>query len=159
MKQGIEWQVCSLENAKKLKALGVPQISLWYHFENRVFTSGEMRGKTIHDGNRPVSAYTVSELGELLPATIRQPHWSEEVRREREEFLKDGMFESIEDTYETLWYESGKDSNRNYQSNYGTDGVSYIDFTEATEADARALLLIHLIEQGLVDVKLLGNKE
>lgn len=87
----LEKQVCSLELAKKLKKLGVKQESLWYHKD----TSGgdwhegeslELEGGKIKNQKKPVaksffmpahmvtehdddvvSAFTTSELGEMLP--------------------------------------------------------------------------------------------
>ena len=78
----LEKQVCSLESAKRLKELGVKQESLfyWYKRECKLSKGFHLIGcgnsvMTIHgslcfkpDNNDIVySAYTVAELGELLP--------------------------------------------------------------------------------------------
>lgn len=85
-----EQQVTSLELSKKLKELGVKQESLFRYFDYPIFSKDnlksnynnylsdhtgvlEFNGKTI-DGNHPIcayknvySAFTVAELGEMLP--------------------------------------------------------------------------------------------
>lgn len=62
----LENQVVSLELAKKLKELGVKQKSLfWWWY------SGKWWRVTLSENNRPdpqYSAFTVAELGELLPS-------------------------------------------------------------------------------------------
>lgn len=62
----LENQVCSLENAKKLKELGVKQDSLWGRNKN-------IGGKEYHLArmyNAEISAFTIAELMERLPAYI-----------------------------------------------------------------------------------------
>lgn len=55
-------QVCSLESAKKLKELGVKQDSLWYWETLRTtnYVLSLVKGQGY-------SAFTVAELGEMLP--------------------------------------------------------------------------------------------
>lgn len=73
----LENQVCSLDLAKRLKELGVKQESLfyWENIGNRWLTL-KMRGELVRNGvrfcpsNLNVSAFTTSELGELLPKEI-----------------------------------------------------------------------------------------
>jgi len=81
----LEQQVCSLELAKKLKELGVKQESLFY-WDNKVNPAYEVGGTEIgkvsfsghikqsqdeiESGNRYYSAFTVAELGELLPEKV-----------------------------------------------------------------------------------------
>lgn len=64
----LEQQVCSLELSKRLKELGVKQNS---HFSwEELFGKPEYRlDVTIH-GEHRVSAFTVAELGEMLPEDI-----------------------------------------------------------------------------------------
>jgi len=61
-------QVVSLELAKKLKELGFKQESLFYH-------NFKIEGKWVIDKGRgwsdSVSAYTVAELGEMLPQILK----------------------------------------------------------------------------------------
>ena len=70
----LENQVCSLELAKKLKELGVKQDSLFkWHSKldekgNRVHT--EIVYLPIKQMEQDYSAFTVAELGEMLPNSI-----------------------------------------------------------------------------------------
>ena len=78
-------QVCSLELAKKLKELGVEQKSLFYwmrslkpdnwqivieHRLGFLFENGADLAKHRKDEFEMLSAFTVAELGEMLPAGI-----------------------------------------------------------------------------------------
>ena len=69
----VEEQVCSLELAKKLKDLGVKQESLWYWVKiaeiDRQWIL--MHTDKVHEGFIYVSAFTVAELGEMLPNKIK----------------------------------------------------------------------------------------
>lgn len=64
----IENQVCALEQAKRLKELGVSQDS-YFHYGDHLEGIAET---WMHEGNEDTfySAYTVAELGVMLPATI-----------------------------------------------------------------------------------------
>ena len=67
----IENQVCALKYSKHLKELGVKQESIWW-WELHNNSESELRyvknGKIIDAGdNYYYSAYTVAELGEMLP--------------------------------------------------------------------------------------------
>jgi len=81
----IENQVVSLELAKKLKELGFKQNSLWYHDRLSDCLDGR-KDWSIHDRGRferlifeeRYSAYTVAELGEMLPfAYFSTRFWSD----------------------------------------------------------------------------------
>ncbi len=121
-------QVCSLEFAKKLKELGVEQKSLycWSNAEwdergreSRRKVWG-VREKAIPEPEYSISAFTVAELGELLPFSQVNKQYCRSVRQ------KLGSY-SCE--YETLT-----------KSEF---------FIADTEADARAKMLIWLLETGL----------
>lgn len=129
----LEQQVVSLELAKKLKELGVKQESLFYwsmqvggHF------SPQFRGYTSALSGRQVpyfSAFTVAELGEMLPTEYREKnrwHYSLVMSRTH----------TIHLNYWSVRYEH-------------EDG-SYEQRQADTEADARAKMLIYLIENDLV---------
>lgn len=68
----LEKQVCSLESNKRLKELGFPQESLFYwiqeptHEKNWVLKNHEEVDFFVGKENA-ISAYTVAELGILLP--------------------------------------------------------------------------------------------
>ena len=68
----IEKQVCSSELAKRLKELGEKQDSLWYWQWNCVACKYFLRTKndvesSIYPYEHYYSAFTVAELGEMLP--------------------------------------------------------------------------------------------
>lgn len=120
----IENQVCSLEQAKKLKELRVKQdsafvwgllnLSLWYIPSHR-------RGKETEVNT--ASAFTVAELGLMLPCA----------------------FDTMRST-EFVWKEGWKpyDNEDNLPFGYET----YFN----TEAEARASILIYVIENKLIKV-------
>lgn len=121
----LESQVVSLELAKKMKELGAPQESYFYwktdedsksYIVNH--NSRYMHSKGVIEAN----AYTVAELGEMLPESIY-----------REKTASNRSFSSVK-TSENKWY------------------VEYYDlsFTEDTEADARAKMWIYLKENNLI---------
>jgi hypothetical protein len=69
----IEDQVCSLELAKRLKELGVKQESYFYWFVLVGIGTARLRNNEWRpevSGEEPISAFTVSELMEMLPAYI-----------------------------------------------------------------------------------------
>lgn len=128
----IEQQVCSLELAKKLKELGVKQDSIiyWYNYSWNgwiVNTRGQLPYNLDTEQDDCVSAFTVAELGEMLPPYI----------------------EKYEKTY---W----RNFNIKFMSYMTRDG-NYDDLCPTqggdTEADTRAKMLIHLIENNLVKVE------
>lgn len=132
----LEEQVCSLELAKKLKELGAKQESAFY-FETIVNEEGDRSvtnlrfGKFFDDAanNRHVSyiaAFTVAELGEMLP--------------------KDSVFLHAKPVHDIYLWES-----RQVMFPDGTIIMPQCGETlSRTEADSRAKMLIYLIEQGIV---------
>src|SRR5213080_1394008 len=116
----LEEQVTSLELAKKLKELGVPQESLYYWYTSE-FGEPHIEHKPSNNVRdwESVSAFTVAELGEMLPqfhtSTSKNMHTGEKYLCE---FWKDGSRQHY--TWAT------------------------------TEADARAKLLIYLFEHNLM---------
>lgn len=131
-------QVTSLALSKRLKELGVNQESLFY-YQGTPIEIGAGMGYVLHYGKQLhwqgvvfVSAFTVAELGEMLP-------WSIEVRKEKF-FLSFG----------------GKENPRNMEY-YPEFEISYSDGEDCvylerapTEADARAKMLIYLLENKLI---------
>lgn len=127
----LENQVVSLELAKKLKELGVPQESLfyWYDFKDGK-TSLETKEARRNDCawcntycmSDVSSAYTSAELGEMLPDNFHtfrkgdQKYWC-------------GLDTRLFNIFENAWW--------NHEE-------------EHTEADARAKMLIYLIEHNLI---------
>ena len=114
----LEKQVCSLELAKKLKELGVKQESVWYW--TQTFNPKrkphpyqfEIQGCGRADTHHKYSAFTVAELGEMLPS---------------------GYYSIREGSVWECWLRNG------------TQKVE-----ASTEADARAKMLIYLLENKLM---------
>ncbi len=121
----LEEQVCNLELSKRLKELGVKQESLfWWCIEPEAFKN---RDWYIGDTNdRKFSAFTVAELGDLLPPDTPSD--------------KDACWMQVsEDGGETHW--------DNVNDGEGVPEPTII--RGGTEADMRAKMLIHLIKSGL----------
>ena len=127
----LEDQVCSLELARRLKELGVKQESffLWMTFRNLSSTTPherltylatgderyEISGRSFNVEQEHFAAFTVAELGEMLPSeTYSLKHW---------------------DGWRCVYAPSGPQSE-----------------IANTEADARARMLIHLLENKLVKI-------
>lgn len=136
-------QVVSLELAKKLKILGVKQDSIlswmflpkdeeWsvqFHTNNTRF--GELsRGEWVASVETGYSAFTVAELGEMLPFSVKGEN--------KEKYL----------TYGIISVEKKTGSRQHYArlDEAGFDGLKTAD----TEADARAKMLIYLLENKLI---------
>lgn len=119
-------QICSLELSKRLKELGVKQESLFYRFQGQGYQyifCKEYEQYSPHvnlDIKDGFSAFTVAELGTLLPA------WFDSAKRK-------------DDDYICRYFEKEQDK-------------SYCSFSEK-EADARAKLLIYLLENKLMELK------
>lgn len=129
----LEQQVASLDLARKLKELGVKQESYWFwgNFDDlgwQIYdkdTIGEYWGVyKMEELQAVVSAFGCSELSELLPNRYVSYHHSL------------GFWDMCEIT----------------NSNQALFGQPHFqnELRADTEADARAKMLIHLIEQKLV---------
>lgn len=125
-------QVVSLELAARLKELGVKQTSLFCWSELESVPSGreyKVYYKDCYSDTNylDIAAFTASELGEMLPASIVYEDYD----------LTLGMAKGV-DNWITLYYEE--------------DSSPPIDFRASTLADSMALMLIYLIENGYVKV-------
>ena len=120
----LEDQVCSLELAKRLKELGVAQQQSLYRY-SAYYYKGETLWKLCDRSEvawiDSVDAFTVAELGEMLPEKYRS-FWHNPNHR---------------------WWVCGK------ESEIGEDA--------STESDARAKMLIYLIEKGIVTTNAKGE--
>ena len=124
----IENQVCSLESSKLLAELGLEVASYFV----RLNTDGANTIMSAKDGWRGAPAYTVAELGQMLPDWIK--------------LSSSYSFNCLNHYGEWItWYEN------EYGDHLG-NGQSM------READARALLLIWLIKNKLVDVAVLNKR-
>lgn len=145
----LEDQVVSLELAKKMKELGFPQHSSFYwqrswHDKPYKFNPGGSWETADQDGR--ISAYTVAELGDLLPDYI--PNLG-------------NLFISFAKTDHTnlekhekpwvnisFWYWSVP---KNYKAGQELKWETHHLVQAESEADARAQMLIYLKENGLLE--------
>jgi hypothetical protein len=164
----LEDQVVSLELAKRLKELGVRQESVCYWTER--WQLGEPDDKTVgvrfasnpdfsgtpysyHAERDLCSAFTVAELGEMLPKIIftkksvfdkEAKQWVEVEFHHQPNFsYKPGAVQYVTSFY----YE--KKYKQKYERYAGHQDQLCILFAD-TEADARAKMLIYLIENKLI---------
>jgi hypothetical protein len=129
-------QVCSLELAKKLKSLGVKQESYryWYEYQDHVIMGTQWcivdptGNFDEEDQGRFISAFTVAELGNLIPGNI------------------DGsIFMTQKGMLGNLWYCTMK------CHNLDGDGLLTEHQENAdTEADARGRMMVYLLEKKLI---------
>lgn len=132
----LEDQVCSIELAKRLKELDVKQDAL-YSWIQRGDTPKDWSASFLQESERAMtkdyvssgwcSAFTVAELGEMLPHHTPS--------------MKDGQGYSCS----TLCSEDGDATHWDSIENFDPETIF-----GGTEADARAKMLIYLIENKLV---------
>lgn len=120
----LEHQVCSLDLSKRLKESGVKQWSYFHWFGGSTEGTSWISNRA-SDSPYICSAFSTSELGEMLPNQVGD-YW-----------LRIGKPGT--GLQWSIWYEL----------------QSYIEviFTEPTEADARAKMLIYLLENNLIEKK------
>jgi len=129
----LEKQVCSLDLAKKLKELGVKQESLFYHWQ---FVN-EDTGRNIYAG--------ISEW--KRERKINGAYWVNIASAFTVAELGEWLPENILDKGTIVYYKDGE------QWYVETNPVSNVGLWEDTEANARAITLIYLIENKLVEVE------
>jgi hypothetical protein len=124
----LEQQVCSLELATRLRDLGVKQESYfwWYPYPGKGDVIVPDPWKKQNGGLVYTSAFTVAELGEMLPYRVEQ-RW-----------LTMSRCAPIEKNRWIIGYCKNK-----------IEDVKFVQ-QEATEADARAKMLIYLLENKLI---------
>lgn len=125
----LEKQVVRLELAKKLKELGVKQSSLYcYSFPKGIYAKVEPLSTSHYGVNYDeYAAFTVAELGEMLPSCVYGENKSIVSIRQIKGTENYGLYGSYSD---------------------GTIKVEML--TAPTEADARAKMLIYLLENKLI---------
>lgn len=141
----LEKQVCSLELARKLRGLGVKQESLFDWVGNSVFPTDRIDFHLEYgDHNYDIyyAAFTVAELGEMLP------EYEEWMTAGTTDYPPEGDSSGIQ-TYHWkcngLW-------NSEISSDTFIDGFDFYEvgvFKDKNEADARAKMLIYLLENKL----------
>lgn len=128
----LEKQVVSLELSRMLKELGVKQESLYYWVkEKRKWVPKHNHGVT------PISpsAFAVAELGEMLPKQVFNVYTAKAAHNARQGKV-------VADR--TFWCWRYKEKER-ASSIHDMD-----EFFAETEADARAKMLIYLLENNLL---------
>lgn len=130
----IESQVCGLELAEKLQSLGVKQNAWWYwkKWDDGSKTLQQMMTSELGNTHpNSFSAFSVAELGEMLPDTIANNYPEAEHNLHR----------LVTEKQDKVW------------------NVMYICFgckgklttcTANTEADARAKMFVYLLENKLI---------
>lgn len=152
-----EDQVCSLELAKRLKELGVKQESFFYYgrVEDTCFKETHHEviiHRALWEWNEDCfyytdySAFSVAELGEMLPIHIEQDNYCHEI-----------LMCVSDEEYKTNDYEEYiLVKPRTYQIGYnplsGENDTPNEKFfhEDKKEADVRAKALIYLLENGLI---------
>lgn len=124
----IEKQVCSIDLAKRLDDLGVKKKSLfvWEYYNDGCYGIKFIPyalAKPLPEGCNQYSAFTVRDLGVLLPAKL-QRHLS---------------CVKLDNFWEIAY------------------GLNEKIFADKNEADARAKMLIHLIENNLTTIEEINN--
>lgn len=133
----LEDQVTSLETSKKLKELGVKQESIW----NWIWANEKYRlqlarvGFDVVDGIQDdrFAAFTVAELGEMLPKRLEY------------QFSKIGT--------RSVYFETGKiQSGNGWYIQYTDRPNDYVHCAVQgkTEAEARAKMRVYLLENNLI---------
>lgn len=134
----LESQVVSLDLAKRLKELGVKQESfVWWDGFGRFDGGFDLHyPRPVMGGAKSLtySAFTVSELGELLPEAI----------------CEDEVLGGYRFGQHIYFLKERKNWGVSYSDYKGKLKVPEIE--EITEADCRAKMLIHLIEKGLIKI-------
>lgn len=126
-------QVCSLGLAKRLKELNVKQESLFYHcmnygsyVETIYFNFNCPIRQNPEDNPQYISAFTVAELGTMLPETIK---------------IGDDYFYMTMNCDKHVYYSIMDNSEEYWNFNHDDDD---------NEANSRAKMLIHLIEHNIL---------
>jgi hypothetical protein len=148
----LEQQVCNLELAKRLKELGVKQESLFWWVQQvdevpsksgrhlptyRPVDSWVVLDRLGEHGQKSIAALTVAELGELLPYTIDNGRQLFNLQM----FKCTGNFRD-ESRYSLEYNSILKDKNGAYEME--------VQRGDESEADARAKMLIYLLENKLI---------
>jgi len=128
-------QVTRLELSKKLKELGVKQGGVFWWLQKKLLgvvlweLESDKALIKIHRFKK-VSAFTVAELGRLLPSYIKDD---------------DGVLQFL------YTYKDDADFWRVLYRQWGATGSPFETQKEQSEADARAIMLIYLIENKLYE--------
>lgn len=130
----LEKQVCALQYAERLRELGVKQDSYFNYYKDNeneihIFSKTENGSYNEYVGCTYVifSAFTVAELGEMLPKEIN-------IKTKKGKSISSFQINARGGYWQAVYFGA-------------------IQTAADTEADARSQMLIHLIENGLVKVE------
>ena len=126
----IKEQVCSLEPARELKRLGVKQESYWAWVIDNDGVCELKPTDTVEVGYEAYAAFTVAELGEMLPDKIQ------------------AQLQAILMTGKICGYSDIGDWCVQYRMHYL--GTNAVEARDNSEANARAKMLIALILNGYI---------
>ncbi|HSX79584.1 MAG TPA: hypothetical protein VLQ80_13560, partial [Candidatus Saccharimonadia bacterium] len=127
----LEQQVCSRELAKRLEELGVRQESVFWWVDRKFTYTG---GLAVHAQRKgSIAAFTVAELGEMLPDELTIPS---KTGKPQTHWLRFGRYRVV--------------ANRFWCAYPGGTARTNLEERAHTEADARAQLLIYLLEHHLL---------
>ncbi len=126
-------QVCSLDLAKRLKELGVKQESFFFWYQDNLRTGDEPLGRGhVYNAGENFSAFTVAELGEMLP-------WMLEHKGHKHVLY----IETLDGAFAVKYLSWGRPDDHAVHVMPGWT-------CELTEADARAAMLIYLLENKFI---------
>ena len=129
----LETQVCSRELAQRLAELGVRQESVFWWVERKLTYTGGLASQAQLRGG--ISAFTVAELGEMLPNEINIPSKNGKPRSYNH-WLRFGRYRVLVNAFWCAYPGGTARTNLEERAN--------------TEADARAKMLIYLLENNLI---------
>jgi hypothetical protein len=154
----LEDQVVSLELAKRLKELGVKQESYAYWIEGEAtYSTGRTENIIILSLefqlgiDTQYSAFTVAELGAMLPFTIKMNEWKSISFVRPKTFYLDNMIGYTDHgyspsiSYNFYLYDDEEEHNE-------VELIVGPDFSDPNEANSRAQMLIYLLENGLINI-------
>ena len=144
MKQGIEWQVSNLELSQKLKELGVKQESLYFHIKDE-----SEKIDRVHPANEIIQEYEVDEeYGSKYPTplcVLNEESWSD--WKEQSNIVSAYTVAELGEMLPEMTRSWNISNNWLCVSDLS---VSCTSKQSDTEADARALMLIYLLENELI---------
>jgi len=139
----LEEQVCGLELAKRLKELGIEQNSYWYWAEVNLCDLNKKDYFLVDKSyklNIISSAFTVAELGEILPITVTDPPLPKNANPWEYDKTTYWIVNRVGDEYNKPVSECGHPEQKFHKA-----------FEADTEANARAKMLIYLLENKFIE--------
>ena len=161
----LEDQVCSLELSTRLKELGVikPSLFCWFHRtypnDEWIITHNDLipfnAGKdcNLELSKKEISAFTASELGEILPKNI-----SIKTAKQEDEISNNFKFLSTrgiileEEKFIDIWSVNYMCDTTSEIRNWERQPLLTKNIIDKNEANARAKMLIYLLENKLVEL-------